>query len=127
MPPVRSGRGRKAASSVPVVLEKQHDEPKDPLDFETLPLEALRKYRTVYRLPVRCPMTTNGYMLGGTVGKRTWSYKHLQRAPKREVAEAIKEHFLAESVRESETIVDFVYAVQNKDKVFKLQFNPPAN
>lgn len=94
----------------------------DPVNFEALPLASLRKYRRRYNLPEPCPMTCEGFMLGGSVGKRTWSSKHSHRGTRNELTKAIKDHFAAEPIKETDTIVNFVYAVKHKDDVFKLNF-----
>lgn len=67
-------------------------------------------------------MTSDGFMLGGSVGKRTWSSKHLHRGTRSELAKAIKSHFENEPVKETDTIVNFVYAVKHQNDVFKLSF-----
>ncbi|KAG5359721.1 Transcriptional regulatory protein [Yarrowia sp. C11] len=94
------------------------------MNFDTLPLESLRKYKSLHKLQAPSALTLNGYLLSGPMGKKTWSYKHRTRVNKPELAAAAKKHFMAQPVRESEIIVDFVYAVKNHDKAFKLQFNP---
>lgn len=94
------------------------------MNFDTLPLDSLRKYKSLHKLPTPSALTPNGYLLSGVMGKKTWSFKHRTRVNKPELAAAAKKHFMAQPVRESEIIVDFVYAVKNHDKAFKLQFNP---
>lgn len=114
-------RSKRAATSSAV--EAHEDETfEDTLNFEALPLTALRKYRARYNLPEPSPMTPEGFMLGGSVGKRTWSSKHLTRGTRNELTKAIEDHFAAEPIKETDTIVNFVYAVKHKDDVFKLNF-----
>ncbi|ODQ65586.1 hypothetical protein NADFUDRAFT_50872 [Nadsonia fulvescens var. elongata DSM 6958] len=96
----------------------------DPMDFESLPLDSLRKYKTLYKLSTPSALSHDGFLLNSAVGKKTYSYKHQNRVTKAELAAATKKHFMAQPVRESEIIVDFIYAVKNQDRAFKLQFNP---
>jgi hypothetical protein len=85
-------------------------------------------------------MTLSGYMLDGSVGKRTVSYKTCKRVPKSEVVMQVKRHFLTQTIRETDVIVDFIYSVKRQgmvlstvlsrpqftdfvDRAFKLQFS----
>uniref|UniRef100_A0A060THF2 ARAD1D38170p n=1 Tax=Blastobotrys adeninivorans TaxID=409370 RepID=A0A060THF2_BLAAD len=130
-------RGPKRAGATPDVQPQQGptnaqldpngpeaDQPGDPLDFDTLPLSALRKYRTAHRLQVPSALSWPGYMVHGGIGKKTSSYKASTRVPKEELAAAVKKHFLNHNVRESDAIVDFIYSIKKQDEEFKLQFNP---
>ncbi|CAN6621674.1 hypothetical protein TRVA0_008S02608 [Trichomonascus vanleenenianus] len=95
----------------------------DPLDFESLPIEALRKYRLQNKLSTPSAESHPGWMLHCPLGKRTASQRTTNRVSKKELAAAVKKHFVAQSVRESDTIVDFIYSVKRQDDAFKLQFN----
>lgn len=45
-------------------------------EIENLPVEALRKYRAAYKLPVHSAQTFKGYLLDCPVGRKTWSYRY---------------------------------------------------
>jgi hypothetical protein len=90
----------------------------DPMDFETLPLSALRKYRIKNKLAIRSPLSLNGYLLDSSIGKKTISYRNRTRASKYEIASQVKKHFVNQPVRETETIVDFVYAIKRQGMYF---------
>lgn len=87
------------------------------MDFETLPLSALRKYRSIYKLSTPSAQSMNGYLLGGSIGKKTYSYKHSSRVSKSELAAAVKRHFMNTNTKESETIVDFIYSVRKQGEL----------
>lgn len=92
----------------------------DPLDFESLPDETLRKYRDHYNLPVKSSLSTDGYLLASELGKKSYSFRNKDRITKPELASVTKKHFLAQTVKESEIITNFIYKVNNQDKAFKL-------
>ncbi|CCH41936.1 Transcriptional regulatory protein [Wickerhamomyces ciferrii] len=94
----------------------------DPLDFDSFPDEALRKYRDHYGLPVKSSLTTNGYLLASEIGKKTYSFKSRDRVTKPDLANAVKKHFSTQTVKESEIITNFIYKANNQDKAFKLNF-----
>lgn len=94
----------------------------DPMDFESLPDESLRKYRDQYNLPVKSSLSQEGFLLTSEIGKKSLSYKSRDRVTKAELAENVKKHFLSQPVRESEIITNFLYKVNNQDKAFKLDF-----
>jgi histone deacetylase complex subunit SAP30 len=64
----------------------------------------------------------NGYLLGGSIGKKTYTYKNSNRVSKPELAAAVKKHFMGSNVKESETIVDFIYSVRKQGMLLRLSF-----
>lgn len=101
-----------------------HDKPKvHPLDFSTLPDKALRSYVAKHGMQQPLPMTLNADILNLHIGKKTHSSKRSQTLmPKRELAEKVKDHFMALPFRENEIITNFLYKVKNQDRDFKLTF-----
>ncbi len=87
-----------------------------PMDFDSLPLPVLRKYNYLHGLNTPSALSHNGSLLDSEIGRRTYSYKHKNRISKKELAGAVKNHVLSQPVRESEIIVDFLYAVHNQSK-----------
>lgn len=100
----------------------QDKKPVDPLDFDQLSTEELRRYKAHYQLPIKTSMTMPGYLIGSSTGKKTYSFKHKDRVSKHELSGAVKKHFMAQPVKESEIITNFLYKVNNQDKSFKLNF-----
>lgn len=95
----------------------------DPLDFASLLDKSLRAYINKHALHQPAPTSLNADILNLHIGKKSHSYKKSQTlAPKREVAEKLRDHFLALPVRENEIITNFLYKVKNQDRDFKLQF-----
>ncbi|KAK9466173.1 hypothetical protein V1512DRAFT_24522 [Lipomyces arxii] len=94
----------------------------DPVNFETFPVSALRKYRTTYRLNLPSALSFEGELLKSAAGKKTYSYKHTNRIGKEELAGNIKRHFTALPARDSEMIAAFLYTTKHQDKAFKLKF-----
>lgn len=94
----------------------------DPLNFETMPLETLRKYKQYHKLSCPSAASWSGYLLNSTVGRKTHSFKSSGRVSKQELASSVKKHFMSQNVRESDTIVEFIYSVKHQDEAFKLQF-----
>lgn len=45
-------------------------------EIDRLPVEALRKYRTSYKLPIHSSQTFNGYLLDCPVGRKTFSFRY---------------------------------------------------
>lgn len=116
-----ANRSRKKPVPVPTVERSPW---KSTLEFDDLPLMALRRYCAVHKLKCRCPRTFQGEMLDSEMGHRTWSYKYHQRDKARDVAALAKRDFSDQNIRETETIADFIYAVSNQDLIFKLKFTP---
>ncbi|ODQ82618.1 hypothetical protein BABINDRAFT_29629 [Babjeviella inositovora NRRL Y-12698] len=85
-----------------------------PLDFESLPTEALRKYKKKFGINVPSSLTISGYMLASEAGKKTYSYKNKDRITKTELASHVKKHFMNQQCRESEIITNFIYKVNNQ-------------
>ncbi|KAK9458143.1 hypothetical protein V1511DRAFT_491857 [Dipodascopsis uninucleata] len=94
----------------------------DPLNFESFPVRALRKYKTTYNMPGLSSISEAGALLNGSVGKKTYSYKHRNRISKEELAGNVKKHFTAQTTRETEMIACFLYATNNQKNAFKLHF-----
>lgn len=94
----------------------------DPLDFDSLPDKTLRKYRDHYNLPVKNSFSMDGYLLASEIGKKSYSYRNRDRITKPELSNAVKKHFLSQTVKESEIITNFIYKVNNQEKAFKLNF-----
>lgn len=101
------------------------DKPKvHPLDFSSLPDKAIRSYMTKHSLQYPEPSSLNADILNLHIGKKTHSYKKSLQTlmPKRELAEKMRDHFLALPFRENEIITNFLYKVKNQDRDFKLTF-----
>ncbi|ODV63720.1 putative histone deacetylase complex subunit [Ascoidea rubescens DSM 1968] len=92
------------------------------LDFESYPIESLRKYRLKYNLDVPTAMSISGFMLGSEIGKKTYTARHQDRISKKELASAVKKDFLSKNTKESEIITNFIYTIKNERKAFKLDF-----
>uniref|UniRef100_UPI00374453C3 uncharacterized protein n=1 Tax=Calcarisporiella thermophila TaxID=911321 RepID=UPI00374453C3 len=71
-------------------------EGKSLVDFNSMDINILRKYRRIHRVRTRAKPTRD------------------------ELVEAVKRHFAALPVREIDAVTYFLYAVQNKDKILKL-------
>ncbi|KAK7206579.1 hypothetical protein BZA70DRAFT_274596 [Myxozyma melibiosi] len=99
--------------------------PIDPVNFDTFPDDALRKYRASYSMPDKSSISNLGMLLNGKVGQRTYSYKHRNRITKEELAGAVKRHFIAQPAREVEMIAGFFYAVRHQNETLKLKFPLP--
>ncbi|KAJ8103062.1 hypothetical protein POJ06DRAFT_265921 [Lipomyces tetrasporus] len=97
----------------------------DPIEFETFPIESLRKYKASYKLSVPSSISNAGNLLNGPVGKKTYSYKHRTRISKDELAGNVERHFSALPVRETEMIAGFLYSAKNQNNAFRLHF--PVN
>ncbi|KAK9470306.1 uncharacterized protein V1510DRAFT_423390 [Dipodascopsis tothii] len=120
---VKRGTGPATAAAVekPVAAVVAETAPNlDPLNFDTFPVTALRKYRTSHNLTTPSALSNDGMLLNGSIGKKTWSYKHRTRVPKEELASAVKKHFQAQNVRETDMIAGFLYSVKNQDRALKL-------
>lgn len=101
------------------------DKPKvHPLDFSNLPDKAIRSYMTKHSLQYPEPSSLNADILNLHIGKKTHSYKKSLQTlmPKRELADKMRDHFLALPFRENEIITNFLYKVKNQDRDFKLTF-----
>ncbi|KAH3678300.1 hypothetical protein WICPIJ_008850 [Wickerhamomyces pijperi] len=95
----------------------------EPLDFDSLPVHTLRKYRDHYGLSgTESCLTGSGYILQSKAGEKTYTAKNSSRVSKLELAANVKKHFLSTNVKESEVITNFLYRVNNQDKQFKLNF-----
>lgn len=94
----------------------QDKDPIDPLDFETLPVEVLNKYKKRYKMDLPDAMTDYGTMLGSSMGKKTYSERNQYRITKQQLAENVRGHFLSQNVKESDAIANFIYAVNNEGK-----------
>lgn len=94
----------------------------DPMDFSSLPDDTLRKYSHMYKLPNDSALTMAGYLLESETGKKTHAFKNKTRVSKPELASTVKKHLLAQPIKESEVITNFLYKVNNQDKAFKLNF-----
>ncbi|KAK9480015.1 hypothetical protein V1514DRAFT_327123 [Lipomyces japonicus] len=97
----------------------------DPIDFETFPRAALRKYKAAYNLSTPSSVTFSGSLLDSSVGKRTYSFKHRNRVSKDELASDVKRHFTSVPVRETDMIAGFIYAAKYQKNAFKLRFPAP--
>lgn len=64
------------ASVAEAIVEQQPTNYGADPEIERLPVEALRKYRTAYKLPVHSAQTFRGYLLDSPVGRKTWSYRY---------------------------------------------------
>ena len=100
---------------------QQHADSEDFARIEDLPVEILRKYRTVHKLEnqISSAMSHNGYLLRNnstSLAKRTFTAKHSNRVSKHELAAVVKRNFNQQTVRESEVIVDFIYSVNKQGK-----------
>lgn len=93
----------------------------DPMDFELMPLEALRRYRKKHGLLLPLAMSINGYLLGLEVGRKTHTGRTARRVTKTELALAVKKHFVNQVSRENDIITGFIYKVNNQDRAFKLR------
>lgn len=104
----------------------QDREPIDPLDFEKLDDQELRNYAK-YHLQdfkeVKSCLTLPGYLLESKIGEKTYSFLNKNRVSKKELAGVCKRHFNNLNVKETEVITNFIYKVNNQDKLFKLKFN----
>ncbi|RGB43682.1 Sin3 binding region of histone deacetylase complex subunit SAP30-domain-containing protein [Rhizophagus diaphanus] len=67
------------------------------LDFNTLDISVLRRYKRIHKLKVK------------------------DYATKEELVTAVSRHYTSQSVKEVDVIAAFVYTVHNKDNVLKLQ------
>ncbi|KAK9322826.1 hypothetical protein V1517DRAFT_373491 [Lipomyces orientalis] len=97
----------------------------DPIEFETFPIESLRKYKASYKLSVSSSISTAGTLLNGPIGKKTYSYKHRTRISKDELAGNVERHFSTVPVRETEMIAGFLYSAKHQNNAFRLHF--PVN
>lgn len=105
----------------------------DPLDFSDFPIDVLNSYCKKYNITVlddnKQPViveTESSFaeMLpnGSSFTERLLHTKTTGRLPKKEVADLVKRHFLATNSKENEVIANFIYCVNNEDKVFKYNF-----
>ncbi|BFZ62950.1 hypothetical protein YB2330_004062 [Saitoella coloradoensis] len=105
-----------------------------PLDFTSLPLSTLRKYRHTYNLaftPTTYPSALYGPLLNPsqnlnnareyTMVKRSTTY---HGSVKDELAGVVRKHFVAMPIKDNDVIVNFLYSVKNRDKTFKMKFPP---
>ncbi|KAK9761330.1 hypothetical protein K7432_013840 [Basidiobolus ranarum] len=69
------------------------------LNFDTLNMNILRKYRRVFKVNVK------------------------SRSNRPELVAAVSKHFASQTLNEHETISLFLYSVHNKDKILKLPPN----
>lgn len=94
-------------------------------EIEELPTKVLRQYKLDYRIPVYSAQSFNGYLLNSSVGRKTHTFKKVKnRVKKQDLVKAVKRNFATQNVRESEVVVNFIYAVKTQNQAFKYRFNP---
>ncbi|KAF8464026.1 hypothetical protein BDZ91DRAFT_641857, partial [Kalaharituber pfeilii] len=96
------------------------------MDWSTVPISVLHRYRHAYRL--RVPSASpfyNHLILSQGVGKRTPSRAGYTLASGLGgLATVVRKNFNAQPINESDVIVNFLYSVKNQDKTFRLRFPP---
>ena len=113
-------RKRSGGNSTSETPESQDDTPTSELG--ELPLDALRRFRLAHDMDASEPMTPAGFMLQSEVGSHTWTSKHSERVPAREVLPQVKDKIRQESVQEGEAIAAFLYTIKHKNSVLKTDF-----
>lgn len=94
-------------------------------EIEELPTRVLRQYKLDYRIPIYSAQSFNGYLLNSSIGRKTHTFKKVKnRVKKQELVKAVKRNFANQNVRESEVVVNFIYAVKTQNQAFKYRFNP---
>ncbi|CDK27101.1 unnamed protein product [Kuraishia capsulata CBS 1993] len=107
----------------------------DPLDFESLPNESLRKYRELFLLPnpeeypnvprediIPTSFSRHGELLRSKLAQSTLSAKRGNRISKNDLANVVKSHYLNTPVKESDIITNFIYKVINQGEYYTFQF-----
>ncbi len=124
-----SVKARQAAQQAFLALHINKDGPykkqlPDPMDFESLPLSSLRKARDLYGLNTPSCHSFEGELLNSKIGKKTYSYKNNKdaRVSKKELADDVKKYVMEQPIRETEVIVNFLYAVHHKGMFIFLFF-----
>lgn len=87
-----------------------------------LPVSALRRYIKRYGLPVNEPVSLIGYLGSGRVGSHSASSSKSHRSTPQEARAAVETHMRSGTVREGDTIAEFLYALEHRREAFKLNF-----
>jgi len=93
------------------------------IQWDNLPTSFLHQYRSAYNL--RTPSASSTYnhaVLSTAIGKKSPSYH--QRQSQEALIAAIRRNFNNQAINEHDVIVDFLYAVKNKDRQFRRRFTP---
>ncbi|AGO12617.1 AaceriAER278Wp [[Ashbya] aceris (nom. inval.)] len=99
-----------------------------PLDFEAYSDDFLRRYKDHYQIPLQDNLSLQGFLLGSELGSRTYSYRRNlpsqpdSRVTKKQLADEVRRHFTASTVKETECIPAFIYKVKNSKKKFRMEF-----
>lgn len=121
MPPARTRKRGRAAAQETVVkpAENVSEKVKQPPE---LSVQELRKYIRRYSLPINEPMSFHGYIGSGNVGKDSISSRTHSRSTYLDALAAVTDHLKRSTVKEGDTIAEFLYTIQHRKESFKLNF-----
>lgn len=93
-----------------------------PVMLPELPVSALRRYVRRYALPVAEPMSLVGYLGSGLAGAQSESSRAQRRSTPDAARAVVQSHLRAGTIREGDTVAEFLYALEHRREAFKLNF-----
>lgn len=93
-------------------------------DNSAYPVSTVRKYIQRYNVQSKEPMTVQGYISQGTVGKHsiTGKLRNRHRGEYFRSLDVMHARMADQTVKEGDTIAEFLYSLSHKDDEFKLPF-----